>query len=162
MKFMKDFYEELQKENEKHESERYHQTVLVISPPEDTDNSNCNNPSDAAETNQNPITIAIPSASVPAQLAAKPMLFPSAPRNVPSPAPLSASPLKMRSASPNPGIQSQAIPTGKVALVFTDIQDSTKIWEHDVKIAADSVKLHNSLIRNCIEECNGYEVKTVC
>eukprot|EP00817_Percolomonadidae_sp_ATCC50343_P003580 CAMPEP_0117426718 /NCGR_PEP_ID=MMETSP0758-20121206/6755_1 /TAXON_ID=63605 /ORGANISM="Percolomonas cosmopolitus, Strain AE-1 (ATCC 50343)" /LENGTH=709 /DNA_ID=CAMNT_0005212013 /DNA_START=519 /DNA_END=2645 /DNA_ORIENTATION=- len=51
-------------------------------------------------------------------------------------------------------------PQGEVALVFTDIQDSTKLWEHDQEAMQSAVMIHNRVMREAILEFNGYEVKT--
>eukprot|EP00755_Sulcionema_specki_P039776 Sspe_Gene.113455::Locus_97697_Transcript_1_1_Confidence_1.000_Length_2610::g.113455::m.113455 len=48
-----------------------------------------------------------------------------------------------------------------VALVFTDIQGSTQLWEHCPMGMSQAMAVHNSIIRQCIHDANGYEVKTV-
>lgn len=51
-------------------------------------------------------------------------------------------------------------PRGELALVFTDVQGSTGLWEHipaPMRIALD---LHNMLLRTRLEVWRGYEVKT--
>eukprot|EP01027_Heterolobosea_sp_BB2_P018717 GEZU01026328.1.p1 GENE.GEZU01026328.1~~GEZU01026328.1.p1 ORF type:complete len:761 (-),score=101.66 GEZU01026328.1:58-2340(-) len=52
------------------------------------------------------------------------------------------------------------VPSGKVALVFTDVQDSTRLWERSLEGTAAAIKLHNQVMRECLQECQGYEVKT--
>eukprot|EP01060_Flectonema_neradi_P027973 TRINITY_DN3762_c0_g1_i1.p1 TRINITY_DN3762_c0_g1~~TRINITY_DN3762_c0_g1_i1.p1 ORF type:complete len:806 (+),score=161.18 TRINITY_DN3762_c0_g1_i1:891-3308(+) len=47
------------------------------------------------------------------------------------------------------------------AVVFTDIQSSTSIWEQCPEAMKQDLRLHNSIVRECIEENNGYEVKTI-
>ena len=47
------------------------------------------------------------------------------------------------------------------AVVFTDIQSSTTIWEMCPEAMKKDLKLHNSIVRECIEENTGYEVKTI-
>lgn len=51
-------------------------------------------------------------------------------------------------------------PTGLLALVFTDVQDSTEFWDTNAEVMARSLDLHNSLLRGIIDRFNGYEVKT--
>lgn len=51
------------------------------------------------------------------------------------------------------------IPTGKIAIVFTDIESSTSLWMKDPKGMQDSIDMHNILLRNIIEKHNGLEVK---
>eukprot|EP00002_Diphylleia_rotans_P032745 TRINITY_DN6907_c0_g1_i10.p1 TRINITY_DN6907_c0_g1~~TRINITY_DN6907_c0_g1_i10.p1 ORF type:complete len:116 (-),score=15.95 TRINITY_DN6907_c0_g1_i10:994-1341(-) len=51
-----------------------------------------------------------------------------------------------------------AAPSGDVALVFTDIQGSTALWESSPNAMADALILHNSITRSCIQEnkvCDG-------
>ncbi|KAI0948889.1 hypothetical protein AcW1_008634 [Taiwanofungus camphoratus] len=50
-------------------------------------------------------------------------------------------------------------PTGHVALVFTDIRNSTHLWEVNAGMATAMV-LHNNLLRRQLRFCGGYEVKT--
>ncbi|KNC77768.1 hypothetical protein, variant [Sphaeroforma arctica JP610] len=51
-------------------------------------------------------------------------------------------------------------PHGKVTLVFTDIQDSTELWEEEEEAMRDAVRIHNELMRKLLLEHGGYEVKT--
>ncbi|KAJ3983402.1 adenylate cyclase [Lentinula detonsa] len=50
-------------------------------------------------------------------------------------------------------------PTGHLALVFTDIRNSTHLWDvnHGMNTAW---RLHNTLLRRKLRFCGGYEVKT--
>ncbi|KAJ8078178.1 cysteinyl-tRNA synthetase [Marasmius tenuissimus] len=50
-------------------------------------------------------------------------------------------------------------PKGHVALVFTDIRNSTHLWEVNRGMPA-AWRLHNSLLRRHLRGCGGYEVKT--
>ncbi|KAL6303514.1 adenylate cyclase-like protein [Sparassis latifolia] len=50
-------------------------------------------------------------------------------------------------------------PTGHVALVFTDIRNSTHLWDVNAGMATAMV-LHNNLLRRQLRFCGGYEVKT--
>ena len=51
-------------------------------------------------------------------------------------------------------------PQGEITLVFTDVQDSTRLWELDMYVMSHSIKLHNRLMREILEETEGFEVKT--
>ena len=48
-----------------------------------------------------------------------------------------------------------------VAIVFTDIQGSTSIWESSPSAMRKALKIHNSVIRKALQEFKGYEVKTI-
>ncbi|KAI0355695.1 L domain-like protein [Trametes cingulata] len=50
-------------------------------------------------------------------------------------------------------------PTGHIALVFTDIRNSTHLWEVNPGMQSAMV-LHNNLLRRLLRFCGGYEVKT--
>ena len=52
-------------------------------------------------------------------------------------------------------------PTGKVALVFTDIQGSTALWKMSAGDMNDAMEIHNEVIRDVCIEFEGYEVKTI-
>ena len=51
--------------------------------------------------------------------------------------------------------------TGTAAVVFTDIRQSTLLWEQCHDGMRVGLQMHNSLLRECIEEHEGYEVKTI-
>jgi serine/threonine protein kinase/class 3 adenylate cyclase len=51
-------------------------------------------------------------------------------------------------------------PTGTVTLVFTDVQGSTELWEHNPSAMRIALGLHNATARQKIREHSGYEVKT--
>jgi Adenylate cyclase, family 3 (some proteins contain HAMP domain) len=51
--------------------------------------------------------------------------------------------------------------TGTIALVFTDIEGSTILWEMDKRAMQKSLEIHHNVIRNCIQKYQAYEVKTV-
>jgi predicted ATPase/class 3 adenylate cyclase/Tfp pilus assembly protein PilF len=51
-------------------------------------------------------------------------------------------------------------PTGTVTLMFTDIQDSTTLWERLGDAFRPILDAHNRLIREMIERWDGYEVKS--
>lgn len=50
-------------------------------------------------------------------------------------------------------------PTGHVTLVFTDIRNSTHLWETNPGMPS-AMRLHNNLLRRQLRLCGGYEVKT--
>lgn len=51
-------------------------------------------------------------------------------------------------------------PVGEVAMIFTDIKNSTLLWEsHPVAMQA-SIKIHNGIMRRQLRAIGGYEVKT--
>ncbi|BFZ64929.1 cysteinyl-tRNA synthetase [Saitoella coloradoensis] len=51
-------------------------------------------------------------------------------------------------------------PVGNVALVFTDIKNSTLLWEtHPIAMRA-AIKVHNAVMRRSLRSAGGYEVKT--
>mmetsp|Transcript_2561 Transcript_2561/g.4800 ORF Transcript_2561/g.4800 Transcript_2561/m.4800 type:complete len:860 (-) Transcript_2561:460-3039(-) len=51
--------------------------------------------------------------------------------------------------------------TGTIALIFTDIEGSTVLWEMDKRAMQKALEIHHNVIRNCIEKYQAYEVKTV-
>ncbi|RKO93529.1 hypothetical protein BDK51DRAFT_29303, partial [Blyttiomyces helicus] len=51
-------------------------------------------------------------------------------------------------------------PTGRVALVFTDIKSSTAIWESNPVAMRAALRLHHATMRRLLRQCAGYEVKT--
>lgn len=54
-----------------------------------------------------------------------------------------------------------AAPEGQdVALVFTDIQGSTRLWERSREAMGLALELHNQLLREELARTGGYEVKT--
>eukprot|EP01062_Namystynia_karyoxenos_P044816 TRINITY_DN3307_c0_g1_i1.p1 TRINITY_DN3307_c0_g1~~TRINITY_DN3307_c0_g1_i1.p1 ORF type:complete len:1318 (+),score=205.26 TRINITY_DN3307_c0_g1_i1:82-3954(+) len=52
-------------------------------------------------------------------------------------------------------------PRDMVAILFSDIIGSTRLWEADPDAMAEALELHNSAVRNLIRIHNGYEVKTI-
>ncbi|KAJ3126495.1 cysteinyl-tRNA synthetase [Nowakowskiella sp. JEL0407] len=51
-------------------------------------------------------------------------------------------------------------PTGKLALVFTDIKSSTRLWESHPNAMRQAIKIHNTALRRLLRQSSGYEVKT--
>ena len=52
-------------------------------------------------------------------------------------------------------------PTGHVALLFTDIEGSTKRWEKHGPRFGEALHEHNRVMRDAIARHDGYEVKTI-
>ena len=50
-------------------------------------------------------------------------------------------------------------PSGWMVLCFTDIQDSTKLWEDAHDFMQEAIGVHDWVTRSCIARFNGYEVK---
>jgi adenylate cyclase len=51
-------------------------------------------------------------------------------------------------------------PTGEVTLVFTDIKNSTVLWETYAGPMQSAIKMHNEVMRRHLRLIGGYEVKT--
>lgn len=51
-------------------------------------------------------------------------------------------------------------PTGRVTLVFTDVQGSTNLWERHTDAMRAALTLHNQELRQLLAQSGGYEVKT--
>lgn len=51
-------------------------------------------------------------------------------------------------------------PTGMIAIVFTDIKNSTNLWETYPAAMRSAIKLHNDVMRRQLRRIGGYEVKT--
>ena len=51
-------------------------------------------------------------------------------------------------------------PTGNIAIVFTDIKNSTMLWEMYPSAMRSAIKLHNEVMRRQLRRIGGYEVKT--
>ncbi|KAF2218200.1 hypothetical protein BDZ85DRAFT_245625 [Elsinoe ampelina] len=51
-------------------------------------------------------------------------------------------------------------PTGDVSLVFTDIKNSTMLWESYPVAMRSAIKMHNEVMRRHLRIIGGYEVKT--
>jgi predicted ATPase/class 3 adenylate cyclase len=52
-------------------------------------------------------------------------------------------------------------PTGTVTFLFTDIEGSTKLWEHDATAMEAALVRHDEILKGAIEERDGYVFKTV-
>ncbi|RUS20664.1 hypothetical protein BC937DRAFT_94676 [Endogone sp. FLAS-F59071] len=53
-----------------------------------------------------------------------------------------------------------AAPVGEVALCFTDIKNSTFLWETQGDAMRPAIKMHNDTMRRLLRDTGGYEVKT--
>ncbi|KAF6830796.1 adenylate cyclase (protein phosphatase 2C) [Colletotrichum plurivorum] len=51
-------------------------------------------------------------------------------------------------------------PTGNVSIAFTDIKNSTTLWEMYPTAMRSAIKLHNEVMRRQLRRIGGYEVKT--
>lgn len=51
-------------------------------------------------------------------------------------------------------------PVGKVAFLFTDIKNSTLLWETNPLAMRAAIKVHNDIMRRTLRSFGGYEVKT--
>ncbi|KAL7799131.1 PP2C domain-containing protein [Trichoderma ceciliae] len=51
-------------------------------------------------------------------------------------------------------------PIGNVSIVFTDIKNSTTLWEMYPNAMRSAIKLHNEVMRRQLRRIGGYEVKT--
>jgi adenylate cyclase len=51
-------------------------------------------------------------------------------------------------------------PTGSLAICFTDIKNSTLLWETNPVAMRAAIKVHNGIMRRCLRTIGGYEVKT--
>lgn len=73
-------------------------------------------------------------------------------------------------ASPSGGVPSSAAdyswsfqqraPEGEVTFVFTDVQNSTKLWERASEAMNRALEQHDALLRTLLQVFRGYEVKT--
>jgi class 3 adenylate cyclase len=52
-------------------------------------------------------------------------------------------------------------PTGTLTFLFTDIEGSTRLWEHDALAMQAALTRHDELLRDAIEERGGYVFETV-
>eukprot|EP01062_Namystynia_karyoxenos_P003505 TRINITY_DN11257_c0_g1_i1.p1 TRINITY_DN11257_c0_g1~~TRINITY_DN11257_c0_g1_i1.p1 ORF type:complete len:799 (+),score=167.39 TRINITY_DN11257_c0_g1_i1:84-2480(+) len=83
-----------------------------------------------------------------------------------SPAQVPQRPLSMPSANSFYGTDSISeigveAPEGEVSFVFTDIADSTALWEQVTDAMNSALSLHNQVLRAALTANLGYEVKTI-
>jgi len=62
--------------------------------------------------------------------------------------------------SERPKMSAKTAPVGRVTLVFTDIQGSTRLWEAEQDVARHSMRAHDAVMRASLHRHGGYEVKT--
>ena len=55
----------------------------------------------------------------------------------------------------------RTLPTGTITFFFTDIEGSTRLWEHHPEAMGAALQRHDSLLRSVIESKGGYVFKTV-
>jgi class 3 adenylate cyclase len=58
-------------------------------------------------------------------------------------------------------VDSLAPRNGSFAIVFTDIEKSTRLWETYPALMAGALDSHNRIVRKLIQEFHGYEIKTI-
>lgn len=51
-------------------------------------------------------------------------------------------------------------PTGDVTLLFSDVENSTVLWDEVPLLMRDALAVHNRIIRSLMQKHSGYEVKT--
>ena len=52
------------------------------------------------------------------------------------------------------------LPSGTVAILFTDIEGSTLLWEKDGARMSQALAAHDALTRKAVEDCRGAVVKS--
>ena len=52
------------------------------------------------------------------------------------------------------------IPTGTVTFLFTDIEGSTRRWEHEPDVMKEELARHDSILRSAVDNCRGYVFAT--
>ena len=53
------------------------------------------------------------------------------------------------------------LPSGTLTFLFTDLEGSTKLWEEHPEAMRLALARHDTLLRQAIEDNNGYVFKTV-
>ena len=51
--------------------------------------------------------------------------------------------------------------TGTIALIFTDVEGSTSLWDSSKTTMSKALAIHHDVIRSCIDKHKAYEVKTI-
>ena len=54
-----------------------------------------------------------------------------------------------------------ALPTGTVTFLFTDIEGSTKLWEHQHDLMQEAFRRHEAILRQAIAAHGGYAYKMI-
>ncbi len=52
------------------------------------------------------------------------------------------------------------LPSGTLTFLFTDLEGSTALWEHDAEAMREAVARHDALLAGCVEANAGHVVKT--
>src|SRR5688500_16057360 len=60
---------------------------------------------------------------------------------------------------PTPHRAHASLPTGTVTFLFTDIEGSTRLWEHDGARMSQALAAHDALARHAVECRHGTVVK---
>ena len=53
-----------------------------------------------------------------------------------------------------------APPSGTVTFLFTDIEGSTRLWEEHPEAMHEALARHDAIVRDAVEQHDGYVVKT--
>jgi class 3 adenylate cyclase len=53
------------------------------------------------------------------------------------------------------------LPSGTITFLFTDIEDSTRLWEQHPEAMRQALIRHDNILRRLIEGHDGYVFKTV-
>jgi class 3 adenylate cyclase len=62
---------------------------------------------------------------------------------------------------PKEAPQPTPLPSGTITFLFTDIEGSTKLWEHHRLAMRDALARHEAILRQAIEACSGVVFKTI-
>src|ERR1700682_6406152 len=55
---------------------------------------------------------------------------------------------------------SRVLPSGGVTFLMTDVEGSTRLWEREPEAMRRALSRHDSIIAACIQQYNGYLVKS--
>ena len=58
-------------------------------------------------------------------------------------------------------VEEPSAPTGSLSIVFTDIEDSTALWETEPVAMREALQMHDDMLRTKIKLYQGYEVKVI-
>jgi predicted ATPase/class 3 adenylate cyclase/DNA-binding SARP family transcriptional activator len=62
--------------------------------------------------------------------------------------------------SPSSGVAAADLPSGTVTFLFTDLEDSTRLWEEHPETMKDALARHDAILRDAVEGHGGHVVKT--
>ncbi len=54
----------------------------------------------------------------------------------------------------------RALPSGTVTFLFTEVEDSTRLWEESRDVMQHAMPCHDELLRDAVESHGGFIVKT--